>query len=133
MAQSEAEELAFFGPFHAGGGGGHGDALQADHLAYDAAARVGRGHQSTGFKPIRVAVTTWSDPNNAFAEVSLPVRNTPSQPSSGLKNGKVDPVPAITSPSVVVAPGVIHQVSQGDDAGDGQQRQLELVAVAQSI
>ena len=40
----------------------------------------------------------------ALAEVSDPVRNTPSQPSSGLKKGKSGPVPAKARPSVAVAP-----------------------------
>ena len=39
-----------------------------------------------------------------FAEVSLPVRNTPSQPSSALKNGNSAPVAENASPSVAVAP-----------------------------
>jgi hypothetical protein len=43
-------------------------------------------------------------PNRAFAEVSLRVRNTPSQPSRGLKKEDIALVPATTSASVVVVP-----------------------------
>ena len=43
----------------------------------------------SGFSPRCVAVTTCRLPNRALAEVSLPVRNTPSHPSRELKNGKV--------------------------------------------
>ena len=39
-----------------------------------------------------------------MAEVSLPVRNTPSQPSVALKNGKAVPVAASARPSVEVIP-----------------------------
>ena len=50
------------------------------------------------------AVITCRFPNNAFAAVSLPVRNTPSQPRSALKNGNSTPVAANASPNVAVAP-----------------------------
>ena len=43
-----------------------------------------------GLSPRLFAVTTCRLPNSAFEEVSLPVRNTPSQPSSELKNGNSD-------------------------------------------
>ena len=59
---------------------------------------------STGFCPSFSAVTTCKVPNSALAEVSLPVRKTPSQPSSALKNGNSTPVAAKASPSVAVAP-----------------------------
>ena len=59
---------------------------------------------STGFICSVWAVTTWRFPNKALAAVSLPVRNTPSHPSSALKNGKRTPVAANASPSVAVAP-----------------------------
>ena len=59
---------------------------------------------STGFMCSLPAVTTCSVPNRALAEVSLPVRKTPSHPSRALKNGKSAPVAANASPSVVVAP-----------------------------
>src|SRR5690606_42162417 len=49
-------------------------------------------------------VTTWRFPKSALAEVSLPLRNTPSQPSIALKYGKRAPVAANASPSVTVAP-----------------------------
>ena len=47
---------------------------------------IGGGHQHGVHVPA-VAVTTCRLPNSALAEVSLPVRNTPSQPSRALKNG----------------------------------------------
>ena len=49
------------------------------------------------------AVVDCSEPNRAFEEVSEPVRNTPSQPRNGEKNGNITPVPASTSASVVAA------------------------------
>ena len=58
----------------------------------------------TGLMPNPVAVTVCSGPKSAFAEVSLPVRNTPSQPSIALKNGNITPVAAKARPSVPVAP-----------------------------
>ena len=45
---------------------------------------------STGFMCSVSAVTTCRLPNSALADVSLPVRNTPSHPSSALKNGNSD-------------------------------------------
>ena len=59
---------------------------------------------SAGSSPSELAVTTCRLPNSAFAEVSLPVRNTASHPSIALKNGNSAPVTAKASPSVVVAP-----------------------------
>src|SRR4051812_33196231 len=58
----------------------------------------------TGFKWSAFAVTTWRLPNSAFADVSLPVRNTPSQPTTALKNGNAPPVAASDKPSVDVIP-----------------------------
>ncbi len=57
-----------------------------------------------GSKPELLAVTTCRLPNSAFADVSLPVRNTPSQPTSALKNGNSAPVAANARPSVTMAP-----------------------------
>ena len=59
---------------------------------------------STGLSPIWLAVITCRLPNSAFADVSLPVRNTPSQPRIALKNGNVAPVAASARPSVEVMP-----------------------------
>src|SRR5262245_30430918 len=59
---------------------------------------------STGLIPSFAAVTVCSGPKSALAEVSLPVKNTPSQPSIALKKGNIDPVAANASPSVPVAP-----------------------------
>ena len=42
--------------------------------------------------------------NSALEEVSEPVRNTPSQPRNGEKNGNAAPVPARTSAIVVDMP-----------------------------
>ena len=50
------------------------------------------------------AVVDCSEPNRAFEEVSEPVRNTPSQPRNGEKNGNITPVPASTSANVVDMP-----------------------------
>src|SRR5690606_30544684 len=55
---------------------------------------------STSLTPIWCAVVACNEPNSAFAEVSEPVRNTPSQPRNGEKNGKAAPVPANTSAKV---------------------------------
>ena len=57
-----------------------------------------------GFRPSALAVITWRLPKSAFDEVSLPVRNTPSQPRIALKNGKATPVVARARPSVEVIP-----------------------------
>ncbi len=59
---------------------------------------------STGLRCSALAVTTWRFPKSAFADVSLPVRNTPSQPTTALKNGKAPPVAASDRPSVDVMP-----------------------------
>ena len=58
----------------------------------------------TGFIPSLSAVTTCKVPKSAFADVSLPVRKTPNQPSIALKNGNKIPVAANASPRVAVAP-----------------------------
>ena len=57
-----------------------------------------------GLMPSLVAVTVCNGPKSALAEVSLPVRNTPSHPSIALKNGNTTPVAANARPSVPVAP-----------------------------
>ena len=57
-----------------------------------------------GFSPSALAVTTCSVPKSAFDDVSLPVRNTPVQPSMALKNGKRAPVAAKARPRVEVMP-----------------------------
>src|SRR5438045_877525 len=59
---------------------------------------------STGFRPIWLAVIADRLPHSAFADVSLPVRTTPSQPRIALKNGNVGPVAASAMPSVDVMP-----------------------------
>ena len=59
---------------------------------------------STGLRPSAVAVTTCRFPNSAFADVSLPVRKTPSQPTTALKNGNKTPDPASARPIVDVMP-----------------------------
>ncbi|MOA30301.1 hypothetical protein D3C78_1513810 [compost metagenome] len=46
--------------------------------------------------PIWCAVVACSELNRALDEVSEPVRNTPSQPRNGEKNGNAAPVPAST-------------------------------------
>src|SRR5690606_29041628 len=51
---------------------------------------------TTGSTPIDDAVTDCSFPKSAFADVSDPVINTPSHPSTGAKNGKSGPVDAST-------------------------------------
>src|SRR5262249_41011735 len=48
----------------------------------------------TGFSPSRSAVTFWRLPNSAFEPASVPVRATPSQPSSVPKNGNRGPARA---------------------------------------
>ena len=59
---------------------------------------------SMGFSPTSFAVTTCNVPNNAFDEVSLPVRKTPVQPSMALNAGNSPPVAAKASPNVEVMP-----------------------------
>jgi hypothetical protein len=46
------------------------------------------------------AVACCSEQNSAFDDVSEPVRNTPSQPRNGEKNGNAAPVAASISASV---------------------------------
>ena len=58
----------------------------------------------TGSTPTCCAVTACKLPKSAFAEVSEPVRNTPSQPKTGAKNGKRLPVPAKNRPIVALMP-----------------------------
>ena len=57
-----------------------------------------------GLRSSRVADTCCNRPNSAFAEVSEPVMNTPSHPSTGEKNANIGPVAASDQPSVVVMP-----------------------------
>src|SRR4029453_4804571 len=57
-----------------------------------------------GFSPRVFAVTTCRLPNSALADVSLPVRNTPSQPTTALKNGNARPDAASAGPSADVMP-----------------------------
>src|SRR5207244_3730307 len=45
VPEREAEQLRFILRFHAGGRGCDGDALETDHFAHDAAARVRCSHQ----------------------------------------------------------------------------------------
>jgi hypothetical protein len=59
---------------------------------------------TTGSTPIWVAVTSCSFPNRAFAEVSEPVMNTPSQPRNAAKKGKRTPVFEKASPRVTAMP-----------------------------
>src|SRR2546421_8664808 len=42
--------------------------------------------------PSCCAVCAWSGPNRVFDDVSLPVRNTPSQPRNAATNGNITPV-----------------------------------------
>ena len=58
----------------------------------------------TGETPICSAVTFCRLPNSTFEEVSLPVSATPSQPSSGEKNGNSTPVLAKARPMVASEP-----------------------------
>ena len=59
---------------------------------------------SVASRPKRPAVTTCKFPNKALADVSDPVRNTPSHPMNALKKGKSVPVAANARPCVPVAP-----------------------------
>jgi len=58
----------------------------------------------TGFMPNCSAAVLWSEQNSALDEVSLPVRNTPSQPKIGEKNGKRIPVEVKAIPMVELIP-----------------------------
>ena len=59
---------------------------------------------SSGSMPIRSADTACRRPNTALADVSDPVMNTPSHPSTGDNSGNSWPVPASATPIVVVMP-----------------------------
>ena len=59
---------------------------------------------STSGRPSCAAVVACRAANKALAEVSLPVRNTPSQPSKALKNGNSAPVAAKAMPIVTMEP-----------------------------
>ena len=63
----------------------------------DAAARI-------GLMPSWAAVICCRLPNSALDEVSLPVRATPSQPSSGEKKGNSLPVLAKARPMLASSP-----------------------------
>jgi hypothetical protein len=80
-----------------------GNAGERDHLAHHARGGVHRGGQH-GINADLGGRDHCRFPNNAFAEVSLPVRKTPNQPRMALKNGKIDPVAARARPSVDVMP-----------------------------
>lgn len=54
--------------------------------------------------PVCCAAVAWSAAKSAFDEVSEPVRNTPSQPRNGEKNGNALPVCASASASVEESP-----------------------------
>src|SRR6476646_2119593 len=58
----------------------------------------------TSETPIWCAVMLWRLENNALLDVSEPVRNTPSQPSTGEKNGNQCPLDAIARASVDETP-----------------------------
>ena len=59
---------------------------------------------SSGDMPTAAAVSFCMPPNSAQDEVSEPVRNTPSQPSRGEKNGNRLPVCVNARPSVELMP-----------------------------
>ena len=88
---------------------GSGKTLAAFLVCIDRLLRAGGDAEltdavSTGLRFRALAVTTCRFPNRALAEVSLPVRNTPSQPTNALKKGNTPPVAARDSPSVDVIP-----------------------------
>jgi hypothetical protein len=58
----------------------------------------------TGDTPTCSAVICWRLPKSTLEDVSLPVRATPSQPSSGEKNGNSTPVLAKARPIVASSP-----------------------------
>ncbi len=59
---------------------------------------------TAGSKPRLLAVTTCRLPNSALADVSLPVRNTPSQPSERAEEREQRARRANARPSVTTAP-----------------------------
>jgi hypothetical protein len=71
----------------------------ANHTADAFAATV-----TTGSTPMDVAVADCNFPNNALAEVSDPVMNTPNHPSTGAKKGNKFPVLASACAMVMVMP-----------------------------
>ena len=80
---------------------------------------------STGLRPSAFAVTTCRLPNSAFADVSLPVRNTPSQPRTALKNGNAHAGRREREPERGRHARVVHQVRQAEHRRDRQHRELD--------
>ena len=80
----------------------------------------------TGFMPSLLAVTTCMVPNKALAEVSLPVRKTPSQPSIALKIREHRAGGGKGLAKRGGSAGVIHQVRQSQHGGESEFRQREL-------
>ena len=77
---------------------------------------------STGLRPSAFAVTTCRLPNSALADVSLPVRNTPSQPTTALKNGNAPPRRGQREPERGRHARVVHQVREAEHRRDREHR-----------
>ena len=104
----------------------HADALGVDHLAHHAAGAVRRADQhlrllqrqvahragAVAFAHLASAVIFCRLPNRALLPASVPVRNTPSQPSIAAKNGYSTPVSANATPERRVHAGVLGHVAQ---------------------
>ena len=79
---------------------------------------------STGLRPSALAVTTCRLPKSALADVSLPVRNTPSQPTTALKNGNATPVRRQRQPERGRHARVVHQIGEAEHRRDREHREL---------
>jgi hypothetical protein len=77
---------------------------------------------STGATPTCRAVICCKPPNSTLEEVSLPVRATPSQPSSGEKNGKQNAGAGKSQPHGGVQARIAGGKAQRQHGADGQQR-----------
>ena len=75
---------------------------------------------STGLRLSCLAATTCRLPNRALPEVSLPDRNTATQPRKGESSTNRCPAEATPWPERIGQPGVVHQIGQADDEHDGE-------------
>ena len=75
-------------------------AIDCGEIIFRLHRRCIRCNESTSDTPTCCAVIACKFENNAFAEVSDPVKNTPIHPKNGEKNGNSPPVPASANASV---------------------------------
>ena len=125
MLQSEAEEPRFVARRHAGGSRGNGDALQADHFAHDATARIGSGHQhrvqiqSSGGDDLQVAEQGVCGCVAAGEEDTQPSEQRTEEREEDSGSGECQAESRGGA-------AVIQQKCQGQYRGDGNQWQCKL-------